>query len=133
MDVSCCTGGLSGSQAVGTLSKSRHALPSSRHHGAQVKALRHGDGGDVRALDHGETPVNARSVQSYLQHAFGPRLPDAERALQVPSHRYLGTVHVSGLCRGCCMRRAGLTLSARHRLCVPEHAHAYVMVLLAGG
>lgn len=49
---------------------------------AQIKALKHGEEGDVRALDQGEKPVNARTVQSYLERAFGPRLPDAERALQ---------------------------------------------------
>ncbi len=74
---------------------------------AQLKALKHGDEGDVRALDKGEKPVNARSVQGYLEHAFGPRLPDAERALQV-----LLTCDgaISGLGRGhpgsCCMHRA---------------------------
>jgi hypothetical protein len=49
---------------------------------AQLKALKHGEG-DVRALDHGESPVNARQVQTYLERAFGARLGDAERALQV--------------------------------------------------
>ena len=48
-----------------------------------MKALKHGEGGDVRALDTGETAVDAPKVQSYLKRAFGPRLGDAESALQV--------------------------------------------------
>ena len=49
----------------------------------QIKALRHGGDGDVRALDTGESAVDAPKVATYLKRAFGPRLGDAEAALQV--------------------------------------------------
>lgn len=48
--------------------------------GMHIKGVKQGD--DVLAIDRGTTAVKPGSVQTYLSKALGPRLSDAESALQ---------------------------------------------------